>query len=76
MTDILDRETYTHQARLLRALHAAQPIEHEGRKQFIHTISAQQSGGAIDMTVYLAGDATPVDSTEIHIPVAAGANEK
>lgn len=76
MTDILDHPVYTRQARLLRALHAAQPIEHAGRKQFIHTITAQQSGGAIEMTVYFTGDPTPVDSADIQIPVAAGANEK
>lgn len=76
MTDILDRTVYTHQARLLRAPHAAQPIEHAGRKQFIYAIRSQQSGGAIEMTVYFTGDATPVDSAEIQLPVAAGANEK
>ena len=73
----LDKDAYTHQARLLLALHSARPVVVNGRQQFIHTIRAQQAGGRISMDVYLAGQAHHTDVTEIELatPVAGPQEE-
>lgn len=63
----LDEGTYKHQALLLRSLHCARPVIYQGRSAFIHTISASQAGGHIEMTVYLAVDPAPIDSSHISI---------
>lgn len=73
--ELLDRDTYLHQARLLRALHGARPVMHDGHSKFIHTVTAQQAGGTIEMTVYLAGDPTPIDSAQIALQGEEDAKE-
>lgn len=71
----LDRDGYLQQARLLRALHTAEPVEYAGQHRFIHTLTAQQAGGRIAMVVYLAGSATPLDSAEIQLRAREDAQE-
>lgn len=61
----LDEATYKHQALLLRSLHCARPVKVDGREYFIHTLSTSQAGGRIEMTVYLAGSAAPVDGAAV-----------
>lgn len=63
----LDEAVYRHQSLLLRSLHCARPVMLDGRQQYIHTISASQDGGHIEMTVYMAGDPTPISSTSIEV---------
>lgn len=72
---MIDLPAYLRQAQLLRALHAARPVEHGGCRQFIHTVSAQQAGGRIEMTVYLTGDPTPIDSAQIALPDSAATGQ-
>jgi hypothetical protein len=64
---LLNPEAYLHQARLLWLLSAGRPVLHDGSNKYIHTVTAQQAGGAIEMAVYFSGDPTPVDSSLIQL---------
>jgi hypothetical protein len=64
---LLNPEAYLHQARILWLLAAGRPVLHDGGNKYIHTVTAQQAGGTIEMTVYFAGDPKPVDSSLIQL---------
>lgn len=61
----LDPEEYKRQLLLLRSLHCARPVILDGKQAYIHTLSASQDGGHIEMTAYMTGDPTPVDATRL-----------
>lgn len=63
----LDDAAYRHQWALLKSLHCARPVLHEGLSRFINCLSANLSGSQVDMTVYLAGVKGGIDSKEIQI---------
>lgn len=63
----LDKDEYTHQARLLLALHSARPVIVDGKQQFLHTIRAQVAGGRVEMEAYLAGSQIAIDSAHIEL---------
>jgi len=64
----LDPDTYKHQARLLLAQHCARPVTLDGRQCHIHTASSSNKGRRVEMTVYMTGDPTPIDSAKVSIP--------
>lgn len=61
----LDEVEYKRQARLLKALHCAYPVQFEGRERFIQVLSSRLAGGRVLMEVYLTGDAVAIDSQRI-----------
>lgn len=61
----LDEAEYKRQARLLKALHCAYPVQVEGCEQFVHVLHARQAGGRIEMDVWLSGSSAKVDPTQI-----------
>jgi hypothetical protein len=63
----INAEEYLRQATLLKALHAAHPVQVGSRVGFVHTVRAQQAGGRIQMDVYLAGDPAPIDSSQVDL---------
>lgn len=66
----LDAEAYKHQVLLLKSAHCARPVLHLGLNRFINALSLYQNGGRVSMTVYLAGTADGIDSTEIQVKTA------
>lgn len=60
-------ELCRHHLLLLKSLHCGRPVLHQGRRQFIKCVTANQSGCDIEMIVYLAGHTTGVDSREVEI---------
>lgn len=68
----LDPEIYKHQLLLLKSLHCARPVLHQGRQQFVQCVTANLSGCDIGMTVYLAGSKDGIDSSEIQIMTEKG----
>jgi hypothetical protein len=71
----LDPDAYRHQLLLLKSLHCARPVLYQGLNQFIQCITANQSGGDIQTTVYLAGIKGGIDSSEIQIKTTSTAKE-
>lgn len=67
----LDPVAYRQQMLLLKALHHAHPVMHEGRQQFLHVLTPRLAGGRVQMDVYLQGRATPIDSSEITLATLA-----
>ena len=63
----LDVAAYDRQRMVLKALHCAHPVSHQGKNQFVQEITARQDGGRIQMTVYLAGSPEPIDSSLIEL---------
>jgi hypothetical protein len=63
----LDMQAYKHQWLLLKSAHCARPVIHQGRRQFINSLTLYQNGGRVSMTVYLAGIRDSFDSSEIQI---------
>lgn len=63
-----DPDAYREHLRLLKSMHCARPVLHQGLKQFITCLTANRNGGRISMTVYLAGQHDGIDSTEIEVP--------
>lgn len=63
-----DPAAYREHLRLLKSMHCARPVLHQGLKQFITCITANRNGGRISMTVYLAGKRESFDSSEIEVP--------
>lgn len=61
----LDPVAYRHHQLLLRAMHYAHEVMHEGLYQYIHTMTPRQAGGRIQMDVYFTGRPEPVDSATI-----------
>lgn len=66
----LDAVAYKHQVLLLKSAHCARPVLHQGLNRFINALSLYQNGGRVSMTVYLAGIADGIDSTEIQVKTA------
>lgn len=62
-----DPNAYKHHLLLLKSMHCARPVVHEGLNQFISCLTANRDGGRISMTVYLAGKVGGFDSKEIQI---------
>lgn len=71
----LDPAAYLQHRILLKALHFAVPVMHDGRQQFIQVLSARRAGGRIAMDVYLAGVPGAVDSSEITLATPAKETE-
>ncbi len=67
----LDADVYRHQERLLRSLHCARPVKFHDKECFIHTLSLSVAGGHVEMTVYLTGDSTPIDSGKVEVAKSA-----
>lgn len=63
----LDVEAYRHHLLLLKSLHCARPVLHQGLNQFIKALTLNDSGGSVVMIVYLAGKQGGIDSSEIEI---------
>lgn len=62
-----DPAAYREHLLLLKSMHCARPVLHEGLKQFISCLTANRDGGRISMTVYLAGKVGGFDSKEIQV---------
>lgn len=62
-----DPAAYKHHLLLLKSMHCARPVVHEGLNQFISCLTANRDGGRISMTVYLAGKVGGFDSSRIQI---------
>lgn len=62
-----DEAEYRHHLMLLKSMHCARPVLHEGLNQFISCLTANRHGGRIAMTVYLAGKVGGFDSREVQI---------
>lgn len=62
-----DPAAYREQLRLLKSMHCARPVLHQGLKQFITCLNANRDGGRISMTVYVAGQPGGFDSSEIEV---------
>ena len=62
-----DQHIYKHHLLLLKSLHCARPVLHLGLQQFIKALTLNDSGGRVDMIVYLAGKQGGIDSAEIQI---------
>ena len=63
----LDAAAYDRQRMVLKALSCAHPVSYQGKSQFVQEITARQDGGRIQMTVYLAGNPDPIDSSLIEL---------
>lgn len=63
----LDEQGYRHHLLLLKSMHCARPVVHQGLNQFISCLTMNRDGGGISMTVYLAGKTGSFDSSEIQI---------
>jgi len=63
----LDLDAYRHHLLLLKSMHCARPVIHQGLQQFIKALTLNGSGGSIDMIVYLSGKRDGVDGREILI---------
>jgi hypothetical protein len=63
----LDKAAYDRQRMLLKALSCAHPVCYQGKNLFVQELTARQDGGRIQMTVYLTGNPTPIDSSEIEL---------
>ena len=50
---------------VLRAIHTCQPVLFDGKQHFLHSMSPQVLGGGVSTIVYLMGDATPRQPSEI-----------
>lgn len=61
----LDPAAYLQHRILLKALHFAHPVIHEGKQQFIQVASARLAGGRVQMDVYFTDRPEPVDSATI-----------
>jgi hypothetical protein len=64
----LDADEYKRQATLLKTLHCARPVCIDGKEEFLRVIHARQSGGRIEMEVWITGRADPVAPESITIP--------
>lgn len=63
----LDKAAYDHQRMLLKALHCAHPVLHDGRQRFVQVVTARQDGGRIEMVLYMAGDPAPIDASAVSL---------
>jgi hypothetical protein len=63
----LDPQAYRHQLLLLKSLHCARPVLHDGLSKFIQCLTINQSGCDIGMLVYLTGHPTAIECSQIQI---------
>ena len=56
---------YKRDRALLRALYTCQPVLFAGRQHHLHSMYPQVLGGGISTIIYLMGDATPRQPSEI-----------
>ena len=56
---------YKRDRALLRALYTCQPVLFAGRQHHLHSMYPQVLGGGIATIIYLMGDATPRQPSEI-----------
>ena len=56
---------YKRDRALLRALYTCQPVLFAGKQHHLHSMYPQVLGGGISTIIYLMGDATPRQSSEI-----------
>ncbi len=64
----LDAEACTMQLALLKSLHCCRPVVVDGKEEFIQVVHSRQSGGRIEMEVWLTGKPDPVAPELITIP--------
>lgn len=64
----LDEKEYMLQLKILKTLHCARPVLVDGKEEFIKVVHARQSGGRIEMEVWITGRAVPVAPELITIP--------
>ncbi|PKV43610.1 hypothetical protein CLU92_0925 [Janthinobacterium sp. 61] len=50
---------------VLRAIHTCQPVLFEGKQHHLRAMGAQVLGGGVSSVLYLMGDATPRQPSEI-----------
>lgn len=56
---------YKRDRALLRALYTCQPVLFAGKQHFLHSMSPQVLGGGVSTIIYLMGDATARQPSEI-----------
>lgn len=56
---------YKRDRALLRALYTCQPVLFAGKQHFLHSMAPQVLGGGVSTIIYLMGDATPRQPSEI-----------
>ena len=56
---------YKRDRALLRALYTCQPVLVDGQQHHLHSMYPQVQGGGISTIIYLMGDATPRQPSEI-----------
>lgn len=56
---------YKRDRALLRALYTCQPVLVDGKQHHLHSMYPQVQGGGIATIIYLMGDATPRQPSEI-----------
>ncbi|KAB0331760.1 hypothetical protein LSO07_08635 [Janthinobacterium sp. PLB04] len=56
---------YKRDRALLRALYTCQPVLFDGKQHHLHSMYPQVLGGGISTIIYLMGDATPRQPSEI-----------
>lgn len=56
---------YKRDRALLRARYTCQPVLFAGKQHFLHSMSPQVLGGGVSTTIYLMGDATPRQPSDI-----------
>lgn len=64
-TGPLDPEAYRQQMLLLKAMHYASPVMHDGVQQYLQVLTPRLAGGRVQMDVYFTGRPQPVDSATI-----------
>ena len=50
---------------VLRAIHTCQPVRFRGKQHHLRAMGAQVLGGGVSSVIYLMGDATPRQPSEI-----------
>ncbi|WP_219118992.1 hypothetical protein [Janthinobacterium sp. UMAB-56] len=56
---------YKRDRALLRALYTCQPVLVDGKQHFLHSMPPQVLGGGVSTIIYLMGDATPRQPSDI-----------
>lgn len=67
----LDPVAYRHQMRLLKLMHFARPVMHDGRLQYLQAMTPRLAGGRVQMDVFFTGRHEPVDSAAITLATPA-----
>ena len=64
----LDEAAMKHALKLVKSMFCCRQVLVDGKLEFIHTATASQAGGHIDLTVYLAGSPAPVPADRVTVP--------